>query len=114
MIHVLTKHGGQSRGKPSLTSVMRQFKVLGDFATPSSKAAVVNPSLSYSNPRAQSGSILDLLSNDPEMRDRYKEALKQQGTSSITMDDGQIIPLYLGKDIRLCARSPLGCLRSFS
>lgn len=101
VIHVHDKaRSGQSRGKPSLTSVMRQFKVLGDFTNAELKAAVVNAKIAlFTESSLNQEGILDLLSNDPEMRDRYKEALAQRGTSSITMDDGQIIPLALGEKI---------------
>jgi lambda family phage portal protein len=101
VIHVHDKaRAGQSRGKPSLTAVMRQFKVLGDFTNAELKAAVVNAKIAVLTESAASQeSIVELLSSDPEAREKYTQALSERGLSTISMEDGQIIPLEIGEKL---------------
>lgn len=101
VIHVHDKgRVGQSRGKPSLTSVMRQFKVLGDFTNAELKAAVVNAKIAVLTESSLSPEALaELLSSDGDARKKYEDALTSRGLSTISMEDGQIIPLELGEKL---------------
>lgn len=101
VLHVHDKErAGQSRGKPSLTSVMRQFKVLGDFTNAELKAAVVNAKIAMVTESSLSQeSVTELLSSDGDARQEYADALNDRGLSTITMEDGQIIPLSLGEKL---------------
>jgi capsid protein len=57
VIHLHTKErAGQSRGKPQLASVLRQFKVLGDYTNAELKAAVVNAMVAIITKSAMSSS----------------------------------------------------------
>ena len=101
VIHVHNKgRVGQSRGKPSLTSVMRQFKVLGDFTNAELKAAVVNAKIAVLTESALTPEgIAELLSSDDDARKKYEDALANRGLSTISMEDGQIIPLEIGEKL---------------
>jgi lambda family phage portal protein len=101
VIHVHDKgRVGQSRGKPSLTSVMRQFKVLGDFTNAELKAAVVNAKIAVLTESALSPEgLAELLSSDADARAKYTQAMSDRGLSTISMEDGQIIPLEFGEKL---------------
>lgn len=101
VIHVHDKgRVGQSRGKPALTSVMRQFKVLGDFTNAELKAAVVNAKIAVLTESALAqDDVVSLLSSDPAAQANYESALADRGLSTISMEDGQIIPLALGEKL---------------
>ena len=101
VIHVHDKErAGQNRGKPSLTSVMRQFKVLNDFTNAELKAAVVNAKVAMvTKSNLSQESVTELLASDSEAREKYEQALTERGLSTISMEDGQIIPLALGEDL---------------
>lgn len=101
VIHVHDKgRVGQSRGKPSLTSVMRQFKVLGDFTNAELKAAVVNAKIAIVTESALAQEdVLSLLSSDPNAQAKYEDAMRDRGLSTIQMEDGQIIPLEIGEKL---------------
>ncbi len=101
VIHVHDRErAGQNRGKPSLTSVMRQFKVLNDFTNAELKAAVVNAKVAMvTKSNLSQEAVAELLGSDAEARAKYEQALSERGLSTISMEDGQIIPLALGEDL---------------
>lgn len=88
-----------SRGKPSLTAVMRQFKVLGDLTNAELKAAVVNAMVAIVTESAigQEG-LVELLSNNPDALANYQQSLASRG-GSVDFAGGRIIPLQLGEKI---------------
>ena len=101
VIHVHDRErAGQSRGKPSLAAVMRQFKVLKDFTDAELKAAVVNAKVAMLTESSLSPeAVAELLSSNEDARTEYANALTERGLSTITMEDGQIIPLGLGEKL---------------
>lgn len=101
VLHVHDKErAGQSRGKPSLAAVMRQFKVLRDFTDAELKAAVVNAKVAMLTESAlDPTAVVELLSSDPEAREKYERDLADRGLSTVSMEDGQIIPLALGEKL---------------
>lgn len=101
IIHLHDKErAGQSRGKPSLTSVMRQFKVLGDFQNAELKAAVVNAMVAIVTQSSLSQEdLVGLLSSDSNALDKYQEGLANRRTSSVDFASGKIIPLGIGEQI---------------
>lgn len=101
VLHVHDKErAGQSRGKPALSAVMRQFKVLRDFTDAELKAAVVNAKVAVvTESTLDSTAVVELLSSDPAAREKYEQDLAERGLSSISMEDGQIIPLALGEKL---------------
>jgi len=101
VIHVHDKaRAGQSRGKPSLTAVMRQFKVLGDYSNAELKAAVVNAKVAVLTESSASPDLMvELLSSDAAAKEKYLAALTERGLSTISMEDGQIVPLEPGEKL---------------
>lgn len=101
VLHVHDRErAGQNRGKPSLTSVMRQFKVLNTFTDAELKASVVNAKVAMvTKSNLSQESVAELLASDSEAREKYEQALTERGLSTISMEDGQIIPLALGEDL---------------
>jgi lambda family phage portal protein len=101
VLHVHDRErAGQNRGKPSLTSVMRQFKVLNTFTDAELKAAVVNAKVAMvTKSNLSQEAVAELLASDGEAREKYEQALTERGLSTISMEDGQIIPLALGEDL---------------
>jgi lambda family phage portal protein len=94
------ERAGQSRGKPSLSAVMRQFKVLKDFTDAELKAAVVNAKVAMvTKSNLSPETVAELLSSNADARQEYESALTERGLSTIAMEDGQIIPLALGEDL---------------
>lgn len=90
----------QSRGKPALTSVMRQFKVLGDLTNAELKAAVVNAMVAmFTESALDQDGIVELLSSNPEALKAYQDGLAQRNASAIEFTGGRIIPLRLGEKL---------------
>lgn len=91
---------GQSRGKPAIASVMRQFKVLGDFTNAELKAAVVNAmvALVTESSIGQEG-LVELLSSNPDALSNYHDALASRKSATLDFAGGRIIPLQLGEKI---------------
>lgn len=101
VLHVHDKErAGQSRGKPSLSAVMRQFKVLRDFTDAELKAAVVNAKVAaVTESTLDPTAVVQLLSSDAEALEKYEAGLTDRGLSTVSMEDGQIIPLALGEKL---------------
>jgi lambda family phage portal protein len=79
---------------------MRQFKVLNTFTDAELKAAVVNAKVAMvTKSNLSQEAVAELLASDGEAREKYEQALTERGLSTISMEDGQIIPLALGEDL---------------
>lgn len=90
----------QTRGKPALTSVMRQFKVLGDYSNAELKAAVVNAMVAmFTESALDQDGIVELLSSNPKALEVYQEGLAERNSSAVEFTGGRIIPLRLGEKI---------------
>lgn len=101
VIHVHDKERtGQSRGKPGLASVLRQFKVLGDYTNAELKAAVVNSMVAMVTESAvgQEG-LVELLAGNPDALKSYQDGLANRGRSGIDFNAGMIVPLALGEKL---------------
>jgi lambda family phage portal protein len=101
VIHVHDKErAGQSHGKPALASVLRQFKVLGDFTNAELKAAVVNAMVALVTESAldQEG-LIELLSGNPDALKNYQEGLANRKRAAVDFQAGMILPLGLGEKI---------------
>jgi lambda family phage portal protein len=90
----------QSRGKPALTSGMRQFKVLGDLTNAELKAAVVNAMVAmFTESALDQDGIVELLSSNPEALATYQAGLAERNSSAVEFTGGRIIPLRLGEKL---------------
>lgn len=100
VIHLHDKErAGQTRGKPQLASVMRQFKVLGDYTNAELKAAVVNAMVAIVTKSSMGQEqLVELLSSNPDALKSYQEGLAQRGRASVDFNAGMILPLALGED----------------
>lgn len=101
VIHVHDKErAGQSRGKPALASVLRQFKVLGDYTNAELKAAVVNAMVALVTESAiEQDALVEILQDNPDARKAYQEGLQNRKRSALDFNAGMIIPLALGEKI---------------
>jgi len=101
VIHAFDRlRSSQSRGKPALTSVMRQFKVLGDLTNAELKAAVVNAMVAmFTESALDQDGIVELLSSNPDALKAYQEGLAKRDSSAIEFGGARIIPLRLGERI---------------
>ena len=101
VIHVHDRErAGQTRGKPGLASVLRQFKVLGDYTNAELKAAVVNAMVAMVTESSigQEG-LVELLSGSPDAMKAYQDGLASRGRASVDFNAGMIIPLALGEKL---------------
>jgi lambda family phage portal protein len=99
VIHVHDKERvGSSRGKPAFTSVLRQFKVLGDYTNAELKAAVVNAMVALITESAiEQEGLVELLAANPAALKNYQDGLAQRSRSSVDFNAGMILPLQLGE-----------------
>lgn len=100
VLHLHDKErAGQTRGKPQLAAVMRQFKVLGDYTNAELKAAVVNAMVAIVTKSAMSQEqLVELLSSNPDALKAYQEGLAQRNRAAVDFESGMILPLALGED----------------
>lgn len=101
VIHLHDKaRTGQTRGIPAFASVLRQFKVLGDYTNAELKAAVVNAMVAMVTKSAigQEG-LVQLLDAHPDALKKYVDGLNGRGISSIDFNAGMVLPLALGEEI---------------
>lgn len=101
VLHIHDKErAGQTRGKPGLASVLRQFKVLGDYTNAELKAAVVNSMVAMVTESSigQEG-LIELLSGNPEALKTYQDGLSQRGRAGVDFNAGMIVPLSLGEKL---------------
>lgn len=101
VIHAHDKaRAGQTRGIPALASVLKQFKVLGDYQGAELKASVVNAMVSMVTESAMGQeSLVNLLSDNPDALSKYTEGLSMRNRSAINFEAGKVIPLMLGEKI---------------
>lgn len=100
VIHLHDKErGGQSHGVPALASVLRQFKVLGDYQNAELKAAVVNAMVAVITESALGQEqLVELLSSNTNALTSYTNGLASRGRAGVDMaSGGQILPLMLGE-----------------
>jgi lambda family phage portal protein len=100
VIHVHDKERvGQSRGKSAFASVLRQFKVLGDYTNAELKSAVVNAMVAIVTKSSLSQeNLVELLSSNPDALDAYQKGLAERKRASVDFNAGMILPLGLGED----------------
>ena len=100
VLHLHDKErAGQTRGKPQLASVMRQFKVLGDYTNAELKAAVVNAMVAIVTKSSMGQEqLVELLSSNPDALKNYQDGLAQRNRASVDFNAGMILPLALGED----------------
>lgn len=101
VIHAHDKErSGQTRGKPKLASVMRQFKVLGDYTNAELKAAVVNAMVALVTESTMGQEqLVELLSSNPDALKQYQDGLSNRNRSAINFREGLVVPLALGEKI---------------
>lgn len=101
VIHVHDRErAGQSHGKPALSSVLRQFKVLGDFTNAELKAAVVNAMVALvTESSIEQEGLVELLSGNPDALKDYQDGLASRKRASIDFQAGMILPLAMGEKI---------------
>lgn len=95
----------QSRGKPTLASVLRNFKVLGDFTNAELKAAVVNAKVALvSEGILSQEQLLEVMSDQTNVAQAYKDSIVNRQRTSVSMNDGLLVQMPLGQ--RLSGFSP--------
>lgn len=101
IIHVANhERAEQSRGKPAFASVLRQFRVLGEYTNAELKAAVVNAMVALVTKSSVSQEhLVELLSGNAEALKTYQEGLANRGRTSIEFNAGMVVPLGLGEDL---------------
>ena len=99
VIHVHDRERAeQSHGKPSLASVLRQFKVLGDYTSAELKAAVVNAMVAIiTESSVEQEGLVELLSANPDAMKAYQEGLANRKRAAIDFNAGMVLPLQLGE-----------------
>ncbi|KAF8818071.1 phage portal protein [Rickettsia endosymbiont of Cardiosporidium cionae] len=95
VIHIHDKERtGQTRGKPVLTSVLSNFKMLGEYESSELQAAIVNAMIAAFVETPMSGDELRTLFDDST-----EEYLKARNESNIKLQGGAIIPVFPGDKI---------------
>ncbi len=90
----------QSRGKPSLASSMRKFKVLGDLTGAELKATLVNAMVAMVTESSMGEeALVELLSANTEALSQYQRGLSERKRSAINFPEGggMVVPLALGE-----------------
>ncbi len=86
------ERSGQSRGKPILTAIMREFRMLGHYATTELQAAVANSLVAATlESTLDQDTVGDLFGAQPEQY--WRETLKEYHTQ---LKGGAMIPLPIG------------------
>jgi lambda family phage portal protein len=101
VIHLHDKErAGQTRAVPALASVLRQFKVLGDYQSAELKAAVVNAMVALVTESTMSQEqIFELFSSAPEMLEEYTDSMNANKRSAVDYTAGGIVPLQMGEKL---------------
>jgi len=90
----------QSRGKPSLTSGMRQFKMLTDVTGAELKAMLVNAMVAMVvESSLDQDRILELLSSNPDALKQYQAGLANRDGSRMEFQGAQIVNVPLGTKV---------------
>jgi capsid protein len=85
---------------PAVSSVLQQFKVLGDYQRAELKAAVVNALVAMvtKSSLGQEG-ILEMLSADKDAVATYIKNYNERERSALNFREGMIVPLMFGEDV---------------
>ncbi len=99
VVHLHDKQrAGQTRAAPALSSVLRQFKVLGDYQNAELKAAVVNAMVAIITESSLSQEqMVELLSGDSDAISKYMDSLNAQKRGSVEYNAGAVLPLQMGE-----------------
>lgn len=100
VIHVHDKERtGQSRGKPILTPVLTQFKMLDHYQRTEVQAAVVNAMLAaFIETPMDSASIAEMLGTDPNSK-QFQDHLACRSEYLAPLVGGSVIPVYPGDKV---------------
>ena len=95
VLHVHDKERtGQSRGKPLLSAVMKQFRMLDQYQTSELQAAVINAmSAAFIETPLDQESIIDLFGGDTE---KYLASRAAYTEGRVRLKGGAVMPLYPG------------------
>lgn len=101
VIHLHDKErAGQTRAVPALSSVLRQFKVLGDYQSAELKAAVVNAMVAMVTESTMSQEqIFELFQADEDLLNTFGENMMKQNRSGVEYTAGGIVPLQMGEKL---------------
>lgn len=101
VIHLHDKErAGQSRAVPALASVLRQFKVLGDYQSAELKAAVVNAMVAMVTESTLSQEqIFELFSSDPDSLKDFSDTMDSSKRGGVDYTAGGIVPLQMGEKL---------------
>lgn len=96
VIHLHDKErSGQSRGKPDMSPVIQQFKMLDKYAGAELDAAVINAMMAaFIETEMDSETLLELLGGTPE---KAEQEIKKRNRGRPKLKSGSIIPLYPGE-----------------
>lgn len=97
-IHVHDKdRTGATRGKPILSAVMEQFKMLGHYKATELKASIVNALIAaFVKTPLDQDALVDLFGGSPEAAAAYMDGRTQ---ADVALKGGAIIPLQPGEDL---------------
>jgi lambda family phage portal protein len=97
VIHVHDKErSGQSRGKPSLSSVLLQFKMFDHYTRTELQAAIVNAMIAaFVETPLPNDQLAQMLGGDVAS-DEFQQYLKQKGEYRVQLKGGAVVPLYPG------------------
>jgi lambda family phage portal protein len=101
VIHAHDKgRAGQTRGVPALASILKEFKVLGDYRSAELKCAAVNGMVALITESAMNQEQLaELLGANPDALEAYQEGLANRNRSAIPFREGLQVPLMLGEKL---------------
>jgi lambda family phage portal protein len=105
----------QSRGIPALASVMRQFKVLGDFTNAELKAAAANALVALVlESSLDQEAVVNLLSSDADALKKYTDGLSSNNRSAIDYQGAMLLPVPLGTKVNSVSPGrPTGAFEPF-
>lgn len=101
VIHAHDKgRAGQTRGVPALSSIMKEFKVLGDYKSAELKCAAVNGMVAFlTESNIDQEGLVELLNANPDALKAYQDGLAQRNRSAIPFREGMGVPLMLGEKL---------------
>lgn len=101
VIHAHDKgRAGQTRGVPALASILKEFKVLGDYKSAELKCAAVNGLVAFVTESAMDQeAIVELLSGNADALATYQDGLSNRNRSAVQFREGLGVPLMLGEKL---------------
>lgn len=98
-IHLHDKdRSGQTRGKPLITAVMKQFKMLDHYQTTELQAAIVNALIAaFIKTPLDQESIVELFGGNAEAANKYLESKNEH---RVQLKGGAILPLFPGDEVQ--------------